>query len=96
MGVGVVGLGLGVGFGLWANSTANQMNSTFDPTQKPSLKSDAQTRATLANVSYAVGGALLAGGLAVRLFWPEASSSGSSTSVAVSLSTNGVIVGGAF
>jgi hypothetical protein len=97
MGVGVVGIGTGIGFGLWANSTANQLNTPGNLTQQMGTKSDAQSRATISTVSYVVGGALLASGLAVRIFWPEEQGPKSSdTKVGLTLSTNGVIVAGAF
>lgn len=62
MGAGVVGLGLGVGFGVSAKSLHEQaLKGTADVAGLQ--QAQAMQWAVGANISYAVGGALMVGGL---------------------------------
>ena len=74
-GAGVVALGLGTFFGLASrklNDDAIREPSAAAARQK---ESDARSKATLATVSWVAGGVLAAGGVAMVLFAPSASSS---------------------
>jgi hypothetical protein len=77
-GVGLASLGTGSVFGLVANSKKNDAASHCSGTQCDStgisLLNDARTAATFSTITFAAGGALLAGGVVLLLTAPRATS----------------------
>jgi hypothetical protein len=80
MGLGVVGIGVGSVFGLSAKSKLDQSNSSGNcdstnhcSSQGLSLRHDASSAATLADVGFIAGGVVLAGGIVLYLTAPHGS-----------------------
>jgi hypothetical protein len=78
MGLGVVGIGVGTAFGLSAKSKLNESNQAGNcdstdhcSSQGLSLRHDAASAATLADVGFVVGGVALAGGIVLFLMAPH-------------------------
>jgi hypothetical protein len=67
MGTGAVALGVGAGIGVWASRTAQNEKASTDPTQKPSLRDAAYTRAIVGDVTMAAGMVLFGTGLVLRI-----------------------------
>jgi hypothetical protein len=108
-GLGLVGLGLGIVFGLHANSKYDE--STRDPggtgcdandfcgAQGKQARADAQSAGTRATVGFVAGGILLATGIAlVVLAPPRASSNGVTAKLApmIGAGSRGMTLGGTF
>jgi len=107
-GLGIVGLGLGVVFGLSANSKYD--DSTKDPNntgcdtndvcgaQGKQARSDAQSAGTLATVGFVAGGVLLATGIALVVFAPSRKSNVESAKLMPMVGANagGLMLGGRF
>jgi hypothetical protein len=98
-GVGVVGLGLGIAFGLMTFSDASQQKSDCtsatscsDYGQASTAHSAGQRDAMISTVSFIAGGALLVGGAIVFLVAPHAREQSPAAALAVS---PGVAPGGA-
>jgi hypothetical protein len=71
LGAGGLALATGVGLSLWANSTANTMHGTFDPTQKASLRDATLSRATAADVTLSAGAVLALAGAVLFFTAPK-------------------------
>jgi hypothetical protein len=107
-GVGLVGLGLGAVFGLQRNSKLSdrdavcgaEFNCTTDdqPGRIQELTDDARRSATLATVSFVVGGVALAGGVVLVLTSPgrEKTSGASASTLWIGANGPSAVVGGAF
>lgn len=107
-GLGIVGVGLGVVFGLSANSKFDE--STKDPNntgcdandvcgaQGKQARSDAQSAGTLATVGFVAGGVLLATGVALVVFAPSKKSNieGARLTPMVGANAGGLMLGGRF
>jgi len=72
-GVGVLGVGLGVAFGLTASSAKERADCDAAGFCDPDELATARHHATVATVGFAVGGALIAGGLGLVLLSPNSS-----------------------
>lgn len=79
-GAGVAALGGGLVFGLSAGRARDQAAGAATAEGAQGMLDVARTRALFANIFFAAGGALLAGGATVA-FWPAASGSGGGLSV---------------
>jgi hypothetical protein len=108
-GLGLVGLGLGVIFGLQANSKFDESkkdpNGTgcdandFCGAQGKQARSDAQSAGTLSTVGFVAGGVLLATGVALVVFAPSSSKSSVQTArlaPMVGANAGGIMIGGRF
>jgi hypothetical protein len=108
-GLGLVGFGLAVAFGLHANSKYDE--STGDPggsgcdannfcgAQGKQARADAQSAGTLATVGFVAGGVLLATGIALVVLAPSRASSNSITArlaPMVGAGAGGMTMGGTF
>jgi len=65
LGVGAGAVALGAVFGIQSNDKVSEFNSTFDRTQRPQLRDQAQSRAHAADACFAVGA--VAGGVGTFL-----------------------------
>jgi tetratricopeptide (TPR) repeat protein len=72
IGVGGAGLLAGGALGLTARSLANDEKASTDPVAKPDLRSQAKTRALVADVAYGVGAAALVAGIVIIATEPKA------------------------
>lgn len=75
LGAGVVGLALGGGFGLAADDAAEKHRAATTRADKSSFEDDANSKATLANASYVVGGILALAGASI-VVWDLVSGGG--------------------
>ena len=68
LGAGVVGVAVGAGFGSAADTAAADHRAAKTPGDKVRFEDDANSKASLANVGYVVGGALIAAGAGILIY----------------------------
>jgi hypothetical protein len=104
-GVGVVGVAVGSVFGLMAISSndeslepQNCREPSFCSPTGLDLRDDAESRATVSTIGFAVGGVLAAGGVALFLFAPSGGGDGAAIELAprVGVSEQGLSLRGSF